>query len=78
MFGDFPPSSSDTFLNVRAANSFTRAPVALPPVNATFATFGCVTNGSPTTAPAPVITLTTPFGTPAGSSTKSHKLKRRR
>ena len=40
MFGDLPPSSSETFLNVRAAISLTRAPVALPPVNATLATFG--------------------------------------
>ena len=51
MLGDLPPSSSDTFLKVLAASSFTRAPVAVPPVKATLATLGCVTSGSPTTAP---------------------------
>ena len=49
--GDLPPSSSDTFLKVLAASSLTRAPVAVPPVKATLATLGCVTSGSPTTAP---------------------------
>src|SRR5215510_11191946 len=51
MLGDLPPSSNDTFLKVLAASSLTRAPVALPPVKATLATLGCVTNGSPVTAP---------------------------
>ena len=51
MLGDLPPSSSETFLKVLAASSLTRAPVALPPVKATLATFGWVTSGSPTTGP---------------------------
>ena len=51
ILGDLPPSSKDTFLKDLAASSLTRAPVTLPPVKATLATFGCVTSGSPTTAP---------------------------
>src|SRR4051794_41422783 len=70
MLGDLPPNSSDTFLNVLAASSLTRAPVTVPPVNATFATFGCVTNGSPATAPYPVTTLITPGGMSAASITR--------
>ena len=69
MLGDLPPSSSETFLNVLAANSLTRAPVALPPVKATLATFGWVTSGSPTTGPYPVTTLTTPGGSPNSTIT---------
>src|SRR5215468_802595 len=70
MFGDLPPSSSETFLKLLAANSFTRAPVTVPPVKATFATFGWVTSGSPTTDPNPVTTLTTPGGMSASSMTR--------
>ena len=69
MLGDLPPSSSETFLKVLAASSLTRAPVALPPVKATLATFGWVTSGSPTTGPYPVTTLTTPGGRPDSAMT---------
>ena len=69
IFGDLPPSSSETFLKVLAASSFTLAPVVLPPVKATLATFGWVTRGSPTTAPYPVTTLTTPGGNPDSAIT---------
>src|SRR3984957_7876683 len=69
IFGDLPPSSSETFLNVLAASSFTLAPVALPPVKATLASFGWVTSGSPTTGPYPVTTLTTPGGNPDSAIT---------
>ncbi len=69
MFGDLPPSSSETFLKLFAACSFTRAPVTLPPVKATLATLGWVTSGSPVTCPYPVTTLTTPGGRPDGSIT---------
>ena len=53
-----------------AANpTATLAPVVLPPVKATLATFGWVTSGSPTTAPYPVTTLTTPAGNPDSAIT---------
>ncbi len=51
MFGDLPPSSSETFLNDLDASSLTRAPVAVPPVKAILATLGWVTSASPATAP---------------------------
>src|SRR6185436_4488994 len=44
------------------------SPVRSPPVNATFATSGCVTSGSPTSFPYPVTILTTPGGMPALSN----------
>src|SRR5580693_6142368 len=53
----------------RGTSSLTRAPVALPPVKATLATFGWVTSGSPTTGPYPVTTLTTPGGSPDSAMT---------
>src|SRR5262249_31268981 len=38
MFGDFPPSSSETFLRLESATPFNIArPVSVPPVNATLA-----------------------------------------
>src|SRR5579883_740678 len=70
MFGDLPPSSSETFLNDRDASSLTRAPVAVPPVNAILATLGWVTSASPATAPYPVTTLTTPGGISASAITR--------
>src|SRR5207244_12665523 len=65
---DFQPSSNVTRFKPRAASSYTRWPPCSPPVNATFATNGCVTNGSPTSAPKPVTTFTTPGGNPACST----------
>src|SRR5215471_6301244 len=44
-----------------------RCPVASDPVNATFATSGCSTSGTPTSVPNPVTTFTTPDGNPASS-----------
>src|SRR5262249_42128553 len=69
IFGDLPPSSSETFLNVFAVSSFPLPQVALPPVKATLAILGWVIRDSPTTAPYPVTTLTTPGGKPDSAIT---------
>src|SRR5690606_29377043 len=67
ILGDLPPSSSVTCFSPLAACSYTRWPLTSPPVKAILATSGCVTSGSPTSAPKPVTTLTTPGGKPASS-----------
>src|SRR5437763_1596433 len=45
-----------------------RRPARSPPVNPTWATFGCVTSGSPTSRPSPATTLITPLGNPASAN----------
>ena len=45
MFGFFPPSSSDTFLNIGAHVSATLRPVTVPPVNEIVPIFGCAVIG---------------------------------
>jgi hypothetical protein len=60
-----------TVLRPRAASSYTRRPAASPPVNAMCATSGWVTSGSPTSAPRPVTTFTTPGGKPAAATSRA-------
>src|SRR5947209_14088539 len=65
MFGFFPPSSSETFLNNGAHASATLRPVTVPPVNEIVPIFGCAVIAEPTLGPAPWTILRTPFGKPA-------------
>src|ERR1700694_4983921 len=65
MFGFFPPSSRDTFLNHGAAASATFFPVTVPPVNEMVLIFGCAVIAAPTFGPVPCTTLRTPLGNPA-------------
>src|SRR5437879_2216235 len=62
MFGFFPPSSSETFLNNGAAASATFLPVTVPPVKEMVLIFGCAVIAAPTLGPVPCTTLSTPFG----------------
>src|SRR5438309_10357722 len=71
MFGFFPPSSSDTFLNKGAHASATFLPVTVPPVNEMVLIFGFAVIAAPTFGPVPCTTLSTPFGRPA-SRQSSH------
>src|SRR5207237_7761502 len=64
MFGFFPPSSSETFLNSGAHASATLRPVIVPPVNEIVLIFGCAVIAAPTFGPVPWTTLSTPFGNP--------------
>src|SRR4029453_4803162 len=68
MLGDLPPSSSVTVFNPRRAGSKIFLPAAPPPVKPMCRTRGWVTNGSPTSDPSPVTTLTTPLGNPASDT----------
>src|SRR5439155_7100156 len=74
MFGFFPPSSSETFLNNGAPASATFRPVTVPPVNEIVLIFGCAVIAAPTFGPVPCTTLRTPFGKPASTQT-SHSMK---
>ena len=65
--GDFPPSSSATFLMVGAASSDTRRPARVEPVKEIMSTSGCAASASPTTGPVPVTRLNTPGGNPRSS-----------
>ena len=67
MFGFFPPSSSETFLNIGAHVSATLRPVTVPPVNEIVPIFGCAVIAAPTFGPVPCTTLSTPFGNPASA-----------
>src|SRR6202007_2477572 len=67
-FGDLPPSSSVTRLNVSAALFTMIFPTAALPVNATLSTPGCATSAAPVISPAPLIMFTTPGGSPASSN----------
>ena len=65
MFGDLPPSSSDTFLTVSAAALSTRMPARVEPVKETMSMPGCEDSAAPTVGPSPSTRLKTPGGTPA-------------
>ena len=54
MFGFFPPSSSETFLNSGAQVSATLRPVTVPPVNEMVPIFGCAVIAAPTFGPGAV------------------------
>src|SRR5438874_12704818 len=73
IFGFFPPSSSETFLNNGAHASATLRPVTVPPVNEMVLIFGCAVIAAPTFGPVPCTTLSTPFGRPASRQT-SHSM----
>ena len=64
MFGDFPPSSSDTRARFPDASCMISLPTSVEPVNAILSTCARV-NAAPVVSPGPVITLSTPSGTPA-------------
>ena len=64
-FGDFPPSSREMRVIVSAAAFMISMPVVVSPVNAIFPTPGSRTSAMPAIAPGPVITFSTPAGTPA-------------
>ena len=72
MFGDFPPSSSETGVRFSAANFATARPVTGPPVNETLLTSGCPTRLSAVGRPGPQTTLKTPFGNPAASTSRAN------
>ncbi len=64
MFGDLPPSSSVIVLSVSAALRMIALPVVVSPVNATLSMPGCSTSAWPTDEPGPVMTFSTPGGSP--------------
>src|SRR3954471_6471373 len=65
MFGFFPPSSSDSFLNIGAAVRAISSPVFVPPVNEMAFTSLWATTAEPTFEPRPCTILRTPGGNPA-------------
>ena len=72
MLGDLPPSSSDTRARLFAASCMINFPTAVEPVNAILST-GDFVSAAPVVSPGPVITLSTPSGTPASwASFASH------
>ena len=64
MNGDFPPSSSDSFLPLPAVAVRMRRPTSVEPVNAILSTSGWATRASPV-RPSPVTMFTTPGGRPS-------------
>src|SRR6185436_19344970 len=68
MFGDLPPSSSVIFLSVSAAALMIPLPVLVSPVKAILSMPGCSTIACPTLEPGPVITLSTPGGSPTSTA----------
>src|SRR5579863_5799231 len=68
MLGDFPPSSKVTRFSVSAALLTIILPTAALPVKAILSTPGCATSAAPAISPTPLITLTTPGGSPASSN----------
>ena len=64
MFGDFPPSSSDTRFRSCEASCMIRLPTAVEPVKDTLRTAGCFTSTSPTCGPGPGRTCSTPPAAP--------------
>src|SRR5437763_15462858 len=73
MLGDLPPSSSVHFLMVDDASCMIRRPTTVEPVNDTLSTSGLEASSSPTDAPPPVITLTTPLGSSVSSSSSASR-----
>ena len=65
MFGDFPPSSSESRFSVPAASRMIPLPTSVEPVKAILSTRGSRTIAIPTWPPGPVTTLNTPSGRPA-------------
>jgi hypothetical protein len=71
MFGDLPPSSSETFLRLPAAAATMSRPTSVEPVKATLSTCGCAASAAPAVSPKPVTTFTTPSGTPASAMSRA-------
>ena len=67
MFGDFPPSSRVTRFSVSAPERMIILPTSREPVKPILSTPGFATSGAPAVSPNPVITWTTPGGSPASS-----------
>ena len=74
MSGSMPPSSRLTRFSFSAHLTAIRVPTAVEPVKAMQATSGSSMSGSPTSAPVPVTTFTTPAG--RSFQAVSHKRKR--
>src|SRR6185436_4460041 len=71
MNGALPPSSSDSFLIVVADCAISSLPISVEPVNDTLRTVGLLVSSAPISVADPVITLKTPFGTPARSASSA-------
>ena len=69
--GALPPSSSWVRCPCIAAAAITRRPTAVEPVNVTRSTSRCPASAVPTSAPAPVTTLSTPSGRPASLASRA-------
>ena len=70
--GDFPPSSSDSFLPLPAVAVRMMRPTSVDPVKAILSTSGCATSAAPV-RPSPVMMLTTPGGSPASSHSSAKR-----
>ena len=66
MFGDLPPSSSDTRFSVSAQPRMIALPTAVEPVKVILSMPGCATIALPV-SPKPVSTLRMPLGRPTSS-----------
>ena len=71
MNGALPPSSSDSFFTVVAHCAISSLPVSVEPVNESLRTIGLLVSSPPISEAAPVITFSTPFGTPARSASSA-------
>ena len=71
MFGDLPPSSSEIFFRVSAAERMMSRPTSRLPVKAILSTSSWATMAAPVW-PKPVTTLTTPLGTPHSSKKRAN------
>ena len=65
MNGALPPSSSEIFFTVLAHCAIRSLPVSVEPVNDNLRTSGFDVSSPPMSGADPVMTLSTPFGTPA-------------
>src|SRR5712664_2283399 len=71
MNGALPPSSSESFFTVLAHCAISSLPVSVDPVNDSLRTVGLLVSSAPISVADPVITLKTPFGTPARSASSA-------
>ncbi len=72
--GPLPPSSRWTRFSPSAARRMISAPVPVSPVRDTMSTCGWPTRAGPTTSPRPVMTFTTPAGTPASEHSCARRI----
>ncbi len=63
--GALPPSSRETLVSEPAQDAMTCLPASVLPVRVTMSTRGFSVSARPSTEPLPLITLTTPAGSPA-------------